>query len=96
MPLHQEFHYEPIFNMIREDQVFVANVIITDLIREMMVTNVTNRPIGAPMELIAIAKIHKYKRLHDGCHFISMVMEVHDTHGCDMDHFIKECACFSP
>jgi hypothetical protein len=34
------------------------------------------------------------KRFHEGYHFISMVMEVHNALECDMDHFIKECVCF--
>jgi len=46
------------------------------------------------VELSAIIKIHKYKGLHEGHHFILMAMEMHNTHGWDMDHFIKECACF--
>jgi hypothetical protein len=44
------------------------------------------------MELSAIARIHKYKRLHEGHHFVPMAMEVHNAHGRDMDHFIKKCA----
>jgi hypothetical protein len=42
------------------------------------------------VELNAIVNIHKYKGLHEGHHFISMAMEVHDAFECDMDHFIKE------
>jgi hypothetical protein len=45
------------------------------------------------MELNAIAKIYKYKGLHEGHHFILMAMEVYGAHGRDMDHFIRECAC---
>ncbi len=39
----------------------------------------------------AIVKIHKYNGLHEGHHFILMAMEVHNTLGRDMDHFIREC-----
>ncbi len=46
------------------------------------------------MELNAIAKIHKYKGLHVGHHFIPMAMEVHGTLERDMDCFVRECACF--
>jgi hypothetical protein len=46
------------------------------------------------VELNAIVKIHKYKRFHEGHHFIMMAMEMHDTPRWDMNHFIKECACF--
>jgi len=41
----------------------------------------------------AIAKIRKYRGLHEGHHFIPMAMEVHDTFERDMDHLIKERAC---
>jgi hypothetical protein len=44
------------------------------------------------MKLSAITKIHKYKRFHEGHHFIPMAMEVHNAPKHDMDHFIKECA----
>jgi hypothetical protein len=44
------------------------------------------------MEISVITKIRKYKKFHEGHHFIMMAMEVHDTPRCDMDHFIKECA----
>jgi hypothetical protein len=39
-----------------------------------------------------IAKICKYRRLHERHRFISMAMEVHIAPNRDMDHFIKECA----
>jgi hypothetical protein len=58
---------------------------------ETVATNVINPPRGATMEFNSIAKTGKYKRLHEGHHFIMMVMEVHDTPKRDMDHFIKEC-----
>jgi hypothetical protein len=45
----------------------------------------------ATTELNAIAKICKYRRLHEGHHFILMAMQVHDALKCDMDHFIREC-----
>jgi hypothetical protein len=48
---------------------------------------------NAIVELNVIIKIHKYKRLHEGHHFIPMAMEVHGTPKCNMDCFIKECAC---
>jgi hypothetical protein len=44
------------------------------------------------VELSAITNTHKYKRLHEGHHFISMAMEMHNGFGRDMDRFIKECA----
>jgi len=39
--------------------------------------NVISQPIGAIAKLNAIAKIHKYRGLHDKHHFIPMAMEVH-------------------
>jgi hypothetical protein len=59
---------------------------------EMVALTIISRPIGAHVEFSAIVKIHKYRRLHEGHHIISMAMEVHDTFGCDMDHFIREWA----
>jgi len=47
------------------------------------------------MELNAIVKIHKYRGLHEGHHFILMAMEVHDAFERDMDCFTKECAHLS-
>jgi hypothetical protein len=79
--------------MNREDQVFITNVVVTDPMWEMMASNVISST-SAVVELNAIVKIHKYKGFHEGHHFIPMVMEVHGTPKCDMDHFIKECACF--
>ncbi len=55
-----------------------------------MVTNVINQIANALAELSAIAKIHKYRGLHEGHHFIPMPMKMHNTLGHDMDHFIKE------
>ncbi len=81
------------FYMIHQDQVFVIDMVVTNLTREMMAMNVMNQPTGVVAKLNAITKIHKYKRFHEGHHFIPMAMEVHDAPMHDMDHFIKECAC---
>jgi len=59
---------------------------------ETMVLNVINRPSNVARKFNVITKIRKYKRFHEKHHFIMMAMEVHDTHRCDMDHFIRECA----
>ncbi len=58
--------------------------------REMVALSV----ISQPVERSAITKIRKYRRFHEGHHFIPMAMEVHDTLEHDMDHLIRECACF--
>ncbi len=57
-----------------------------------MASNVIIRLVGATTKLSTIAKIRKYKKLHERHHFIIMAMEVHNTPRCDMDRFIKECA----
>jgi hypothetical protein len=57
-----------------------------------MALSVISRPVGIVAELSAIAKIHKYKGLQDGHHFIPMAMEVHGALGHGMDHFIRERA----
>jgi hypothetical protein len=40
-----------------------------------------------------ISKIHKYRGLQEGHHFIPMAMEVHGALEHDMYRFIRECAC---
>jgi hypothetical protein len=69
-------------------------VVVIDLMHEMVALNVINQPTGAIAELSAIAKIHKYKRLHVGHYLIPMAMEVHVAPKRDMDCFIRECAHF--
>jgi len=76
--------------MICEDKVFVADVVVVDPTWETMVMNVINWA-SATVELSAIIKIHKYKRLPENHHFIPMAIEVHDTFKHDMNSFIKEC-----
>jgi hypothetical protein len=56
--------------------------------------NVISRPIGATTEFSTIVKVRMYRKFHERHDFISIVMEVHNTYGCDTNHFIKECACF--
>jgi hypothetical protein len=81
--------------MTHEDQVFVVDVVVIDFTQNMVVMNVISWSIGVTAKFSAIAKICKYIRFLEGHHFILMAMEVHNTLGHDMDHFIKECACFS-
>jgi antirestriction protein len=78
--------------MTQEDQVFITNVVVINPTWKMVVSSVITRPVSAIGELNTIAKICKYKRFHEGHHFVLMAMEVHDTPKCDMDYFIKECA----
>ncbi len=78
--------------MTREDQVFVTNVVVINLTREIVTSNVISQPTNAVAKLNVIAKICKYKRLHKGHHFISMAMEVHGAPKCDMGCFIREHA----
>jgi hypothetical protein len=80
------------FYMIRDDQVFVVNVMVTNLTWNMMVMCVINWLTNATTKINAFVNIHKYRGLHEGHHFISMSMEVHNTFKHDMDHFIKERA----
>ncbi len=56
-----------------------------------MATNVISQLTSVVVELNTIAKIRKYKRFHEGHHFIPMAMDVHDAPKHDMDRFIKEC-----
>ncbi len=72
--------------MTHENQVFIIN-----LTWEMVAMNVINWPTNVVMKFSTIIKFHKYKRLHEGHHFIPMAMEVHGAFECDMDRFIREC-----
>ncbi len=44
-----------------------------------MALSAINQLISVAMKLNAIVKICKYKRFHEGHHFILMAMGVHDT-----------------
>jgi len=66
------------FYMTRKGHVFVVNVMVIDLTQETLASSVISPPVGATVEPSAIAKIHKYRRLQKGHHFIPMTMEVHD------------------
>ncbi len=70
-------------------------MVVTDLTWETVTLNVINRPTCVIVEFNAITKIHKYRGLHEGHHFIPMAMEVHNAPMHDMDRFIKECAHLS-
>jgi hypothetical protein len=82
--------------MIHQDHVFVTDVVVIVPTWEIVVMNVISWPVGVIMELSTIAKICRYRRLHEEHHFILMVMEVHDTFGHDMDRFNKEYVFFFP
>ncbi len=67
---------------------------VIDLTWEMVVLNVISWPVGVAAKFSTIAKICKYRKLHEGHHFIIMAMEMHDALWHDMDRFIKVCVCF--
>jgi hypothetical protein len=74
--------------MTQEDEVFIADVMVIDLMRKTTALNVISRPTNVVVKLSTIVKICKYRGLHEGHHFIPTAMEVHVTVGCDMDCFI--------
>ncbi len=55
-------------------------------------SSVISQPTCATIEFSVIVTIHKYRRLYEKHHFLSMAMEAHGALKCDMDHFIRECA----
>jgi hypothetical protein len=65
--------------MIRENHVFVIDMVVIDPTWEMVATSVISWSIGASMELNAIANICKCKKFHEGHHFILMAIEMHNT-----------------
>ncbi len=64
---------------------------IIDSTWESVALSVISQLASVIVKLNAIAKICKYRMFHEGHHFISMAMDVHDAPEHDMDHFIKEC-----
>ncbi len=67
---------------------------IIDVTQETAVMSVISQLTCVAVKLSVIVNIRKYREFHKGHHFISMAMEVHNARGCDMDCFIRKCACF--
>jgi hypothetical protein len=72
--------------------IFVADVVVIHSTRETVASNVINQLTNVVAKFNANVKIHKYKRFHEGHHFIMMPMEVQSALRCDMDRFIRDCA----
>ncbi len=68
-------------------------MVITNPTSEIVASNVISQLTGTTVKFNVIVKICKYRRFHEGHHFILMAMEVHNAPKHDMDHFIRECAC---
>ncbi len=64
---------------------------VIKLTRKTMVTNIISQLVNAVVKLSVIVKIHTYRKLHEGHHFIPMAMEIHDASRRDVDYFIMEC-----
>ncbi len=75
--------------MTQEDQIFIADVVVTNLTWETMASSVIIQPTSVVAKLSAIFKIHKYRKFHEGHHFIPMAMKVHNTPEHDMDPIIR-------
>jgi len=78
--------------MTQKDQIFVVDVVVINSMQETMASNVINQPTCVTTRLSTITKIRKYRRFHEGHHFILMAMKVHGTPRHDMDPFIREHA----
>jgi hypothetical protein len=81
------------FYIIHEDQVFVIDMVDTNLTPVTTITNVISWLVNVVVKLSVIVKICKYKKFHEGHHFISMTIEVCNVFEHNMYPFIKECAC---
>ncbi len=57
--------------------------------------SVISQPTSVAAKFNTIVKICKYRKFHEGHHFVSMAMEVHGALECDMDRFIKKCVHLS-
>jgi hypothetical protein len=62
-----------------KDQLFIADVVVINLMHETMASNFISWTANASVEFNAIVKIHKYKGLHEGHHFMPMAMELYNT-----------------
>jgi hypothetical protein len=87
--------YVKSFIMSRSVHVHVVNVVIIDPTWKIMFLNVISWLSSATLELSAVAKIRKYRKLQEGHYFILMAMEVHVVLGHDMDCSIRKCVCLS-
>jgi hypothetical protein len=65
-------------------------VVVINPTQEMVAMNVISQPAGVIVKFNSITKNHKYRGLDKKDHFILMIMEVHGTFECDMDHFIRK------
>ncbi len=63
--------------MIRKDQVFVVDGVITNMTREIVASSVISQLAGAAENLTSLLKSTNIKGLHEGHHFILMTTEVH-------------------
>jgi hypothetical protein len=79
--------------MIRENQIFVADLVVSNSPWKIVARSVISKPTSKNAKPKAIVKIQKYKKFCEGLHFITMASKVHNATGHDMDYFIKECAC---
>jgi hypothetical protein len=80
--------------MTHEDQIFIANVMVTNSPWKIVTISVISQLASVNAKLKTIVKICKYRWLCEGQHFIIMVTEVHNAPRHDMDRFIRECARF--
>jgi len=69
--------------------------VIIDSTWESVALSVISQLTSVIVKFNAIAKICKYRMFHEGHHFISMAMDVHDAPEHDMDHFIRNVLVFS-
>ncbi len=77
--------------MTHENQVFVVDVVVTNLPWKTIVRSVITQLTSVNVKPKAIVKIRKYRRLCEGHHFITMATKVHSAPRHYMDRFIKEC-----
>jgi hypothetical protein len=57
------------FYMTQEDQIFIADAVVTNSTWEIVSSSVINQPTCATTEFNAIVKICKYRGFYEGHHF---------------------------
>jgi len=70
-------------------------VVVINPTQKIVTMSVISQPTDAIAKLNTIVKIRKYRGLHEGHHFILMVMEVHDAPRRDMDCLLRSVFIFS-
>ncbi|KAG6542682.1 hypothetical protein Mapa_015917 [Marchantia paleacea] len=77
--------------LVREDQVTVADVVVTDPTRDTVSEGVITHPPGWAASGAAV-KVSKYRGMQRGHLFVPLALELYGAMDTDFDMFVRECA----